>query len=105
MIGLKEPRVNGERHFGRLRRSGCCIPGCMNQDIVVHHDRSAATSGTGLKPPPACCINICYWHHAEGHQKGWKTTSAKYGVDFAEVARGQAIVSAAMGLLPREDNR
>jgi hypothetical protein len=101
---FKPIAVSGGRHFARLRLSGCCVPGCLSQDIVVHHVRDAAHAGTGLKPPPWCGINICHWHHTEGHQKGWETTGAKYKVDFARVARGQAEVSRAMGLLPEPED-
>ncbi len=72
--------------------------------MVVHHERRGTGGGTGLKPPPESGVNICFEHHREGHHGGWITCEQRWGVDLKEVARGQAIVSRAMGYLPAERN-
>lgn len=98
---FKRVAVNGDRHFERLRSCACCVPGCQNTPVVVHHERRGTGGGTGLKPGPEAGINICFWHHDLGHRTGWVTCEQAWGVDLREIARGQAIISRAMGLLPK----
>ena len=100
---FKAEKVDGRKHFARLRRGICCRPGCMNQDLVVHHDRHSNEAGTGLKPPPWTCVGICTYDHAILHQRGRDTCEREWGIDFAMIARGEAMDSRGMGLLPREE--
>ena len=101
---FKAERAREEAHFERLRQLRCCVPGCDSFQSIVHHERRGTGGGTALKPPPESGVNLCQRHHVIGHTIGWATFEKKYGVDLREVARGQAIVSRAMGLLPREEN-
>ena len=54
--------------------------------VVAHHVRTAANSGTGMKPGDEWLVPLCDKHHKEGHQKGWKTFERKYGVDLKAIA-------------------
>lgn len=103
---FKAEKVDGKAHFERLRASPCSVAKCLNSyRSLVHHERRGTGGGTGLKPPPQHCLPLCGFHHEEGHQIGWQTFEARYGVDLREVARGHAIVSRGMGLLPKEQEQ
>lgn len=75
--------VRSPKHLAFVRCQGCGIAGCKQTPIHAHHIRTAATAGTGIKPSDAAAVNLCWKHHAEGHQTGWKTFERKYGVDLA----------------------
>lgn len=75
--------MRSPKHLVFVRAQGCGIPGCCETAIHAHHHRSAATAGTGVKPGDQWVVNLCWKHHAEGHQGGWKTFERKYGVDLA----------------------
>jgi len=46
----------------------CCFPEAHHQgDIVLHHCRTSANSGTGIKPPHWYGIPLCHKHHALVH--------------------------------------
>ena len=90
-VPMTEPRLPTVRyrspaHLSWVRSLGCGIQGCHERPIHAHHNRSAATAGTGVKPGDANVINLCWRHHAEGHQTGWKTFEKKYSVDLQEHA-------------------
>lgn len=40
-----------------------------------------------MKPGDEWVVNLCWKHHAEGHQGGWKTFERKFGVDLATHAK------------------
>lgn len=74
-------------HLDWIRTLPCCVPGCRSTSPVqAHHVRSAATSGTALKPSDLAAIPCCADHHREGHDTGWRTFEAKYGIDLAAEA-------------------
>lgn len=100
---FKIQRLDEEAHFERLRLLPCCVPGCDSFQSIVHHERRGTRGGTALKPDAEAGVNLCQRHHVIGHAIGWKTFEKRFGVDLREVARGQAIVSRAMGLLPKEE--
>ena len=101
---FKAIAIDGKKHIARLKGLPCCIYACSWFGCDLHHERRGAGGGTALKPGPETLIPLCHAHHQEGHQIGWATFEKKYGVDLREVARGQAIISRAMGLLPREES-
>jgi hypothetical protein len=74
-------------HLKWVRTLGCGIPGCFGTPIHAHHDRSAANSGTGLKPGDENVVNLCAYHHYELHQRGKRGFQAKYGLELADHAR------------------
>ena len=101
---FKSVRPREEAHFERLRMLPCCVPGCDSFQSIVHHERRGTGGGTALKPAPWAGVNLCQSHHLIGHAIGWATFEKRFGVDLREIARGEAIVSRAMGLLPKESN-
>ena len=74
------------KHLKWVREQNCCVPGCMNGVIHVHHVRTAANSGTGLKPPDYWTVPLCSAHHHEIHVHGSKTFEAVHGVDLRVIA-------------------
>jgi hypothetical protein len=86
----KPPREGGPLR-SRVHRQwvcdlGCGISGCHERPIHAHHHRSAATAGTAVKPGDEWVVNLCWKHHAEGHNGGWKTFERRNGVDLADHA-------------------
>lgn len=82
------------KHLAWVREQTCCVPLCLSRpSIIAHHVRSAATSGTGMKPPDSSTVPLCMLHHDEGHHRGWKTFEDKYGIDLTEAAAWYASVS------------
>lgn len=82
--------TNEARHLAWVRSLGCGIPGCRRAPIHAHHVRSAATAGTGMKPSDAAAINLCWYHHRVGHDRGWAWFEAFHGVDLADHAAALA---------------
>lgn len=75
------------RHLAWIRAQPCCVPGCTLCPIHPHHVRTAANSGTGLKPSDRETVPLCYRHHHALHQHGQDAFRLAYGVDLAsEVA-------------------
>jgi hypothetical protein len=74
------------RHRKFVRSHYCVVPGCQATDIQFCHIRSAANSGTGLKPHDAHSFPACFNHHAEQHQVGQGTFEDRYGLDLAAIA-------------------
>lgn len=74
------------RHRKWVRSHGCCVPGCEDGPIEFAHVRSAANSGTGLRPHDAFAISLCRAHHAEQHRIGVKSFEDKYNLDMGLAA-------------------
>jgi hypothetical protein len=100
---FKTERPDEEAHFERLRLLPCCVPGCDSFQSIVHHERRGTGGGTALKPPAWSAVNLCQRHHVMGHAIGWKTFEKRFGIDLKTIAKGHALVSRGMGLLPREE--
>lgn len=73
------------RHLKFVRSFACSVPGCQRWPIEAHHIRTAANSGTGMKPADRWVISLCLEHHNEVHN-GQETFEAKYGLDPTELA-------------------
>jgi hypothetical protein len=75
-------------HIEFVKSLPCCVPGCLSWDTSdPHHVRTAANSGTGLKPPDSGhTVPMCHDHHLEYHQIGKRTFQAKHGIDLAQIA-------------------
>jgi hypothetical protein len=58
----------------------------MRGPIEFAHVRSAANSGTGLKPSSAWGIALCSECHLLQHQIGQKAFEAKHGIDLMALA-------------------
>lgn len=74
------------KHLRLIRSLPCSVPGCYQSPIHAHHVRTAANSGTGLKPDDRMAVPLCFEHHAEIHHIGKRTFEHKYGVDLRQVA-------------------
>jgi hypothetical protein len=54
----------------------------------------------GMKPDDRWTVPLCSRHHGEGHQSGWRTFEAKYGVDLRRQAERLAALSPALTGVP-----
>jgi hypothetical protein len=95
--------IRSEAHLDYIRRCPCAVKSCWITPVSPHHVRTAANSGTAVKPGDEWCTPLCHTHHMELHQCGRSTFQTKYKIDLTELARGYAMVSRAMGLLLKED--
>lgn len=83
---LREPRREWPRHRRFIRSFSCCVPGCAETPIQVAHIRSAANSGTGIKPHDSSAVPMCVAHHYRQHQIGQPAFEKTYGVNLAALA-------------------
>jgi hypothetical protein len=74
-----------ERHLAWIRSQPCCVPGCGLQPVEAHHVRTAANSGTGLKPSDWDTVPLCHIHHFALHARGRASFEAKYRVSLEAV--------------------
>lgn len=74
------------RHRRFVRSHGCIVSGCQATEIQCCHIRSAANSGTSLKPHDAFTYPGCFNHHAEQHQCGQGTFEDRHGIDLYAIA-------------------
>jgi hypothetical protein len=74
------------RHRKFVRSHHCCVPGCEDGPIEFAHVRSAANSGTGVKPADWSAISLCSSHHAEQHRIGQPAFERRYGINLAALA-------------------
>ena len=80
-----EPSVfNQHRRF--VRSHGCAVPGCPCTDIEFAHLRTAANSGTGVKPHDGFGIAMCSGHHAQAHLIGHDTFAKNNHIDLCRIA-------------------
>lgn len=79
-----------QRHRKWLRSHECVCTlspkslGCAGR-IEVSHIRTAANSGTALKPMDSSAVPMCEAHHKQYH-RGDKTFERIYGLDLAKLA-------------------
>ena len=100
---FKMPRVRSSTHLEWIRSLPCIVPGCRVWRLTgvhAHHVRIGA--GTALKPGDDMTIPACYSHHSQGHDRGWKTFEAKYGLNLEACAAWLAFLSRCEGRLPRD---
>lgn len=95
---FKAEVVAAPKHEARLRALGCLVRGCRREPIHLHHVRR--NSGIGMKPGPDALVNLCWQHHGEGHQIGWRTWERRQGLDLWAIAAWYAFTSRCLGLLP-----
>ncbi len=75
------------RHRAFLRRHRCVVGriDCSDQ-IEVAHVRSAANSGTGLKPGDFHAVPLCVECHRLQHQIGQPEFEKQFGIDLLALA-------------------
>lgn len=70
VIGSKRERREGDcpEHRKFVRAQRCIYDGvyCAGP-MHAHHVRTAANSGTGMKPDDKFCVPLCAAHHSELH--------------------------------------
>lgn len=74
------------RHRRFVRSHACCVPGCFGQPIEFAHYRTAANSGTGLKPHDRFGVSLCSPHHREQHVIGQAEFQRYHQIDMAALA-------------------
>lgn len=81
------PRREWPRHRKFVRSFGCSVPLCESPSrIEFAHVRSAANSGTAIKPCDSFGISLCADHHREQHRIGQPAFERKYGIDVNAIA-------------------
>lgn len=76
------------RYLAAVRALPCSVPDCRTTEPVhAHHVRTAANSGTGLKPPDDQTVPLCQFHHLCVHEMGAATFQRRYLVNFEEAVR------------------
>lgn len=83
---MREPRRDWPRHRAFLRTFGCVVEGCANTPIEVSHLRTAANSGTGLKPSDNFAVPKCSIHHHHYHEIGHAAFERLYKIDLFALA-------------------
>lgn len=74
------------RHRKFVRAHQCCVPNCPGLPIQVAHVRSAANSGTGIKPADWDSIALCVAHHTQQHEVGQPAFERLYHIDLFAIA-------------------
>ena len=80
------PKREWVRHRRFVRSLACCIPNCITEPVEFCHIRTAANSGTGLKPFDWHAVGMCRIHHQASHDMGIETFQKRYGVDLEKLA-------------------
>lgn len=85
--GIKRgPRRAWPQHRRWVRSHGCVVPGCKDDWIEFAHVRSAANSGTGLRPHDRYGVALCAEHHYQQHAIGQPAFERLYGIDLGRLA-------------------
>lgn len=74
-----------QTHRAFVRRHACSIKGCEDGPIEFAHLRTAANSGTGLKPADWHGISLCRSHHRRGHDVGHDTMARENGMTLEQL--------------------
>ncbi len=93
--GIKRaPKREWPKHRKWLRSHECVVSvsstfwfnGFCAGMVEVSHIRTAANSGTGIKPHDSSAVPMCSSHHSEYHRIGAETWEKKYALDLARLA-------------------
>ncbi len=88
-------------HHEWIRTLPCCCGRCPPGEASdPHHVRTAANSGTGMKPSARNLVPLSHDCHTEGHARGWKTWQRERGINLAGIAAGLAASSPAYAAAP-----
>ena len=69
-------------HQEWIRGLACIVPGCRRSPCQFCHVRSAANSGTGLKPHDSFGVPMCEAHHMEQHRIGQQAFQKRHHIDL-----------------------
>lgn len=53
----------------------------------------------GMKPSDSTALPLCFFHHAQGHQRGWLWFEGHYHLDLRAIAAWHAFYSRELGML------
>lgn len=81
----RAPRRVFPTHRAFVRRHACSIKGCEDGPIEFAHLRTAANSGTGLKPADSHGISLCRAHHRRGHDIGHDAMARENGMTLEQL--------------------
>lgn len=97
---FKKGRIRDRAHLDRICDLGCCVQRCRfswlaflnpwarsNYRELIHPHHIRIGAGTGIKPGDDQAAGICFAHHHEGHQCGWRTFERKYGIDLHAISQ------------------
>lgn len=95
---LRGPKLVWPRHDAFIRRHTCIVTLSKLHDdcrgpICSCHYRTAANSGTAIKPASWWTWPGCDRHHTEQHTIGQDAFEKKYGLDLSELCREFARLS------------
>lgn len=86
----RAPRREWPRHRKFVRSHECCAAdgtgSTCHGSIEFAHVRSAANSGTGIKPPDWFGVSLCQFHHGIQHLAGAETFQKVHGIDLWKLA-------------------
>jgi hypothetical protein len=85
----RAPKREWPRHRAFLRRHQCVVGrvDCDNSRIEVAHIRSAANSGTGIKPADWDAIPLCWSCHKLQHLIGQREFEKQFHINLTELAK------------------
>ena len=94
---LRAPVREHPRHRRFVRGFVCVCAKTHGEEcsgrIEAAHWRSAANSGTGIKPGDPYLAPLCSAHHREQHQIGQPAFERKYGINLEKICRELAMHS------------
>lgn len=77
-----------------IKTLSCYINGCLNRDINPAHIRTAANSGTGIKPDDKYLIPLCRTHHQYQHNHGYTDLLKLNGLNLSRFDSKQHLLQA-----------
>ena len=81
----REPPRSFPAHRAWVRKHACSIKGCQGGPIEFAHLRTAANSGTGLKPSDLNGLSLCRTHHRIGHEIGHDAMARENGMTLEQL--------------------
>lgn len=82
---VRDTRREFPVHRAYVKSFGCAIRGCFAAPTDFAHLRTAANSGTGLKPRDEFGVFMCHEHHRESHQRGHRTVAEANGMTLDDL--------------------
>ena len=71
--------------MGRVAELPCCV--CGNTEVQVHHLVGRGLRGMSQKASDWFTIPLCFNHHHNLHQYGWREWEASNGTQIEYLAR------------------
>ena len=106
----KRDAGRSDTHRAFIRKHECVLfgnpvsPCDLDHAIEAAHFRSAANSGTGMKPPDEFLLPLCRAHHSEQHAIGQRAFELRYGISMRQKALAYALESPDRAIKARARN-